>query len=47
MSASEQGVFIKRNLGPVFVANAISTKIIIYDHNADRVDYPISILKDA
>ena len=39
-------MFIKRYLGPTFIYNKITTKIIIYDHNADRVDYPISILKD-
>ena len=31
---------------PAFKLAKISTKIIIYDHNADRPDYPISILND-
>lgn len=47
MQASEQATFIKNNLGPQFSANNISTKIISYDHNADRPDYPIAILNDA
>jgi glucosylceramidase len=47
MSAAEQATFIKNHLGPAFRAANISTKIIIYDHNADRPDYPISILSDA
>jgi glucosylceramidase len=46
MEASDQAIFIKNHLGPAFKANNITTKIIIYDHNADRTDYPISILND-
>jgi glucosylceramidase len=46
MEASEQGDFIKNNLGPDFKAAKIKTKIILYDHNADRPDYPITILND-
>ena len=46
MPADAQRDFIKNNLGPAFERNGISTKIIIYDHNADRPDYPISILDD-
>lgn len=46
MLAEEQKEFIKDHLGPVFEKNGISTKIILYDHNADRPDYPISILDD-
>lgn len=46
MEAEDQGEFVKEHLGPVFKENGISTKIILYDHNADRPDYPISILDD-
>ena len=46
MLAEQQLVFIKNYLGPSFKDNDISTKIIIYDHNADKPDYPISILND-
>ena len=46
MLAAEQAVFIKKSLGPAFKAASIDTKIILYDHNADRPDYPISILND-
>lgn len=46
MLAAEQSTFIKRSLGPAFRTAAINTKIILYDHNADRIDYPISILDD-
>jgi glucosylceramidase len=47
MSALEQSNFIKNNLGPAFQTANINTKIIVYDHNCDRPDYPISILADA
>jgi glucosylceramidase len=47
MSAVAQTKFIKNNLGPAFANNNISTKIIIYDHNWDRPDYPLTILADS
>jgi glucosylceramidase len=46
MDAPEQTLFIKNNLGPTFKAAGIKTKIIIYDHNADRPDYPITVMND-
>ncbi|WP_347158228.1 glycoside hydrolase family 30 protein [Pontibacter chitinilyticus] len=46
MSAAEQADFIKYSLGPAFKAANLATKIIVYDHNADRTDYPITILED-
>ncbi len=47
MSAIQEGNFIKNNLGPAFQAAGINTKIIIWDHNCDNPNYPISILNDA
>ena len=47
MSAIQQANFIKNNLGPAFQAAGIGTKIIIWDHNCDNPNYPISILNDA
>ncbi|HEY1020867.1 MAG TPA: glycoside hydrolase, partial [Flavisolibacter sp.] len=46
MTAEQQADFIKNHLGPKFKAAGITTKIIVYDHNADRPDYPITILND-
>ena len=46
MHAEHQAQFIKRNLGPAFRRNSITTKILIYDHNPDRPDYPLTILAD-
>ncbi len=47
MSALQQANFIKNNLGPAFQAAGINTKIIIWDHNCDNPNYPITILNDA
>lgn len=46
MVAEDQKVFVRDHMGPIFEKSGIKTKIIIYDHNADRPDYPISILND-
>jgi glucosylceramidase len=46
MSAVQQSNFIKNNLGPAFQSANLSTKIVVYDHNCDQLDYPISILSD-
>jgi len=47
VTAEQERDFIKNNLGPAFKNNNINTKIIVYDHNCDRPDYPITILNDA
>lgn len=46
MEAKDQAIFIKSALGPAFKNAGIATKIIVYDHNADRPDYPLTILAD-
>ena len=46
MTATQQATFIKNSLGPAFQSAGIKTKIIIYDHNCDRPDYPITVLSD-
>lgn len=47
MLPEQQAAFIKTSLGPAFRAANLKTKIILYDHDLDRPDYPISILADA
>ena len=47
MSAVQQLDFIKNHLGPAFRSANITTKIIIWDHNCDNPNYPITILNDA
>jgi glucosylceramidase len=46
MMAAEQSEFIKNYLGPAFKRAKIRTKIILFDHNCDHPEYPISILND-
>jgi glucosylceramidase len=46
MLAPQQAEFIKHHLGPAFQAAAIRTRILLYDHNADHPEYPLSILAD-
>jgi glucosylceramidase len=47
MTAVQQADFIKNHIGPAFQAAGIATKIILYDHNCDHADYPLTILNDA
>jgi len=47
MESSQQKDFIKNHLGPAFKNAGVQTKIIVYDHNADRIDYPMDILSDS
>ena len=46
MSAEQQRDFIKNNLGPAFQTANLSTKIVVYDHNCDKPEYPLTILAD-
>ena len=46
MLASEQNQFIKNHLGPAFQKAGLKTKIIVYDHNCDKPEYPLEILND-
>jgi glucosylceramidase len=46
MTATEQRDFIKNYLGPAFKQAGISTKIIVFDHNCDHPQYPVTILSD-
>jgi len=46
MTAPQQAEFIKSALGPAFQEAGIQTDIIIYDHNADKPEYPIAVLSD-
>ncbi len=46
MHAWDQAAFVGQHLGPAFQAAGIKTKIQIYDHNTDHVEYAISVLND-
>jgi glucosylceramidase len=46
MDAEEQKVFLRDYLGPLLAKEQIKTEVLLYDHNADHPNYPISILDD-
>lgn len=47
MSAAQQARIIANDLGPLFAADGIATKIVAYDHNWDNTSYPLQVLGDA
>ena len=47
MLAEQEADFIGNHLGPAFAKAKIKTKIVIYDHNCNKPEYPLAILKDA
>ncbi|HMG93775.1 MAG TPA: glycoside hydrolase family 30 beta sandwich domain-containing protein [Chryseolinea sp.] len=47
MTAEDQTKFVGSFLGPAFTAFGINTKIVVFDHNCDHPEYPISILDNA
>lgn len=46
MLAEQQAEFIRDHLGPAFVGAELSTKIVVWDHNCDNPQYPITVLGD-
>ncbi|MDR3725897.1 MAG: glycoside hydrolase family 30 beta sandwich domain-containing protein [Terracidiphilus sp.] len=46
MLATEQAAFFGNDLGPALAAAHLSPKVMAYDHNWDRPDYPETVLKD-
>jgi glucosylceramidase len=47
MLATEQAAFFGNALAPALAAAHLSPKVMAYDHNWDRPDYPETVLKDA
>jgi len=46
MDATTQRVLLRDHVLPALAANDIATKVLLYDHNWDRPDYPETILAD-
>jgi len=46
MRAADQRDIIKKNFGPTFATNNITTKILVLDHNWDLTDYVLTVLGD-
>jgi glucosylceramidase len=47
MAAREQTEVLANYLGPAFRDARLKTKILVFDHNWDLIDYPIQVLSDA
>jgi glucosylceramidase len=47
MEADEQTKFLGQALGPALEASHLHPKVMVYDHNWDRPDFPQTVLKDA
>ena len=42
----QQEKFLRDHLKPAFQKAGISTKVVLFDHNCDRPDYPLTLLSD-
>jgi glucosylceramidase len=47
MTAVEQAAFLRDNLGPAFREAGLNTKILVFDHNWDLIEYPLRVLSDS
>jgi glucosylceramidase len=43
---NQQLVFLREHLYPAFTQAGLKTKVILFDHNCDRIDYPLALLSD-
>jgi len=46
MSADEQSKFVRENLGPAFRDSGIQSKILVFDHNWNQIEFALSVLDD-
>jgi glucosylceramidase len=46
MLPAEQAELVGKHVGPAFRAAGLATKILLFDHNLDRIDYPLTALRD-
>ncbi|MBS1866136.1 MAG: glucosylceramidase [Acidobacteria bacterium] len=47
MTAIEQANFLRDSLGPALREAGLTTKVLVFDHNWDLIDYPIQVLNDS
>jgi len=47
MTAAEQTTFVRDFLGPALRQAKLKTKILVFDHNWDLVEFPLKVLGDA
>jgi glucosylceramidase len=43
---NQQLVFLRDHLYPAFTKAGLKTKVLLFDHNTDRPDYPLALLAD-
>jgi glucosylceramidase len=43
---NQQIVFLRDHLHPAFTSAGLKTKVVLFDHNLDRPDYPLALLSD-
>ncbi len=43
---NQQLVFLRDHLYPAFTRAGLKTKVLLFDHNTDRPDYPLALLSD-
>jgi len=43
---NQQLVFLRDHLYPAFTRAGLKTKVVLFDHNLDRPDYPLALLSD-
>lgn len=43
---NQQLVFLRDHLYPAFTKAGLKTKVVLFDHNLDRADYPLTLLSD-
>ena len=46
MTGEEQATVLRDHLGPAFRDAKLNTKILVFDHNWDLIDFPITLLSD-
>lgn len=46
MDAATQLVVLRDYVLPAFASNHITARVLVYDHNWDRPDYPVTVLSD-
>lgn len=47
MTSREQTEFLGKYLGPAFRDARVKTKILVFDHNWDLINYPLEVLSDS
>ena len=47
MTAIEQAAFLRDHLGPALKAAGLKTKVFVFDHNWDLIEYPLQLMSDA